>query len=87
MTDLSIDPTLLKADLIYLCETWVGQNEESMARFELEGYTAHFINVGNGRGIATYSRRDFRHQQDVKEDDFQITKFSNGNMDSIHIYR
>ena len=87
MRDLSIDPTLLKSDLIHLCETWVSQDQESMARFELEGYTAHFINVGNGRGIATYSRGDFHHQQDVKEDDFQITKFSNGNMDSIHIYR
>ena len=87
MADLSIDPTMLKADLIHLCETWVGQDQESMARFELEGYTAHFINVGNGRGIATYSRGDFHHQQDVKEDNFQITKFSNGTMDSIHMYR
>ena len=85
MRDLSIDPTLLRADIIHLCETWVGQ--ESMARFELEGYTAQFINVGNGRGIATYSRRDFHHQQDVKEDNFQITKFNSGTMDSIHIYR
>ena len=85
MRDLSIDPTLLRADIIHLCETWVGQ--ESMARFELEGYTAHFINVGNGRGIATYSRGDFHHQQDIKEDNFQITKFGNGTMDSIHIYR
>ena len=87
MRDLSIDPTLLKADIIHLCETWVCQDQESTARFELEGYTAHFINVGNGRGIATYSRGDFHHQQDVKEDDFQITKFSNGTLDSIHIYR
>ena len=87
MADLSIDPTMLKADLIHLCETWVSQDLESMARFELEGFTAHFINVGNGRGVATYSRGNFHHQQDVKEDDFQITKFSNGIMDSIHIYR
>ena len=87
MVDLSIDPTLLKADIIHLCETWVGQDQENMTRFELEGYTAHFINVGNGRGIATYSRGHFHHQQDVQEDNFQITKFSNGNMDSIHMYR
>ena len=87
MRDLSIDPTLLKADIIHLCETWVGQDQETTARFELEGYTAHFINVGNGRGIATYSRGDFHHQQDVKEENFQITKFGNGTLDSIHIYR
>ena len=87
LADLSIDPTMLKADIIHLCETWVGQDQENMTRFELEGYTAHFINVGNGRGIVTYSRGDFYHQQDVKEDNFQITKFCKGNMDSIHIYR
>ena len=87
MADLSIDPTLLKADIIHLCETWVSQDLESMARFELEGFTAHFINVGNGRGIATYSRGDFHHRQDVKEENFQITKFGNGTLDSIHIYR
>ena len=87
MADLSIDPTMLKADLIHLCETWVSQDLESMARFELEGFTAHFINVGNGRGIATYSRGDFHHRQDVKEENFQITKFGNGTLDSIHIYR
>ena len=87
MADLSIDPTLLKADIIHLCETWVSQDQENMTRFELEGFTAHFINVGNGRGIATYSRGHFHHQQDVQEDNFQITKFSNDNMDSIHIYR
>ena len=87
MRDLSIDPNLLRADIIHLCETWVGRDQESMASFELEGYTAHFINVGNGRGIATYSRGDFHHQQDVKEENFQITKFGNGTLDSIHIYR
>ena len=87
MRDLSIDPNLLRADIIHLCETWVGRDQESMASFELEGYTAHFINVGNGRGIATYSRGDFHHRQDVKEENFQITKFGNGTLDSIHIYR
>ena len=87
MEDLRIDPTLLKADIIHLCETWVSQEQEGAAVFELEGYTANFVSVGNGRGIVTYSKGNFRHQQDIKEDNFQITKFSNGNMDSIHIYR
>ena len=55
--------------------------------FELEGYTAKFVSVGNGRGLVTYSRGNFQHKQDVKEDDYQITKFSDANMDSIHLYR
>ena len=87
MEDLRIDPTLLKADIIHLCETWVSPDQEGDGVFELEGYTTNFVSVGNGRGIVTYSRGNFQHQQDVKEDNFQMTKFSEDNMDSIHIYR
>ena len=87
MEDLKIDPTLLKADIIHLCETWVSPEQEGEGVFELEGYTAKFVSVGNGRGLVTYSRGNFQHQQDVKEDNFQMTKFSETTMDSIHIYR
>ena len=87
MVDIRIDQTLLKADIIHLCETWVSPEQEGAGMFELEGYMAHFVSVGNGRGIVTYSKSSFQHQQDVKEDNYQITKFSQANMDSIHIYR
>ena len=87
MEDIRIDPTLLKADIIHLCETWVSPEQEGAGVFELEGYTTNFVSVGNGRGIVTYSRGNFHHQQDVKEDNFQMTKFSETTMDSIHIYR
>ena len=87
MEDIRIDPTLLKADIIHLCETWVSEEQEGAGVFELEGYTANFVSVGNGRGLVTYSKGNFQHQLDVKEDDFQITKFSEATVDSIHIYR
>ena len=87
MEDIRIDPTLLKADIIHLCETWVSPEQEGEGVFELEGYTANFVSVGNGRGIVTYSKGNFLHQQDVKEENFQITKFSEATTDSIHIYR
>ena len=87
MEDIRIDPTLLKADIIHLCETWVSPEQEGEEVFKLDGYTTNFVSVGNGRGIVTYSRGNFHHQQDVKEDNFQMTKFSETTMDSIHIYR
>ena len=87
MEDIRIDPTLLKADIIHLCETWVSQEQEGSGVLELEGYTANFVSVGNGRGLVTYSKGSFQHKQDVKEDDFQMTKFSQATVDSIHIYR
>ena len=67
--------TLNKADIIHLCETWVSPEQEGGGCFDLEGYTANFVSVGNGRGLVTYSKGNFQHQMDVKEDDFQITKF------------
>ena len=87
MADLRIDHTLLKADIIHLCETWIHPNQEGQAQFQLEGFTAHFVNVGNGRGLATYTRGEFMHQEDRVNEDCQITKFSSGSIDSIHIYR
>lgn len=87
MEDLKIDPTLLRADLIHLCETWVSPDLEGAGVLELEGYVSNFVSVGNGRGLVTYTRGNFQHDQDVKEKDYQITKFRGTSADSIHIYR
>ena len=87
MEDLRIDPTLLKADIIHLCETWLQPDQEGAAQLQLEGYTAHFVSVGNGRGLATYSKGDFVHQEDRVNQNWQMTKFSSDSLDSIHIYR
>ena len=87
MADLRIDPTLLKADVIHLSETWLQPDQEGEAQFQLEGFAAHFVSVGNGRGLATYSKGDFLHQEDRVNQNWQITKFSSDTIDSIHIYR
>ena len=84
MEDLRIDPTLLKADIIHLCETWIHPNQEGATQFQLEGFTAHFVSVGDGRGLATYSKGEFIHQEDRVD---QNWKFSSDGVDSIHIYR
>ena len=87
MEDLRIDPTLLKADVIHLCETWIHANQEGQAQFQLDGYTAHFVSVGDGRGLATYTRGAFIHQEDRVDGNWQMTKFSSETTDSVHIYR
>ena len=87
MADLRIDSTLLKADIIHLCETWIHPDQEGQAQFQLDGFTAHFVSVGDGRGLATYTRGAFIHQEDRVNENCQITKFSSDAVDSIHIYR
>ena len=102
MKDLKIDPTILKADIIHLCETWVTMEQEGADLFQLYGFTmdqvaadkyhldgfsADFVSVGHGRGIVTYSRGTFQHAEDRKNTDYQMTKFKAPNVDSIHVYR
>jgi exonuclease III len=85
--DVRIDPTLLKADIIHLCETWVSEEVEGADLFQLVGYQANFVSVGNGRGLVTYSKEGFQHREDRRHEDYQITKFSSVTIDSIHVYR
>ena len=47
----------------------------------------HNVMLCNGRGLVTFSKGDFIHQEDRVEENFQITKFSSNRIDSIHIYR
>ena len=87
MDDLAADHTLLKADIIHICETWLTQPEEDQARLQLDGYQSFFVSVGPGKGLVTYSKSSFEHVCDVKTPNIQMTKFSSVNLDSIHVYR
>ena len=54
----------------------------------MKGYDSHFISIGNGKGIATYYKSDMvQHQQDVKETNMQVTKFTSPDLDIINVYR
>ena len=87
MEDLRVDPTLKKADLIHICESWVTENEEDEGQLQLQGYRSFFVSVGAGKGLVTYSKAGFEHVRDVKTPNYQITMFSSDHLDSIHVYR
>ena len=87
MESVKVDPTLLKADVIHLCETWVSPDHDEREMFQLDGFRARFVSVGKGKGLVTYTRNTFIHSQDIKAADYQVTKFSNSVIDSIHLYR
>ena len=51
-------------------------------------YELHLNSKGNGKGVATYYRKDlFRHDSDIKEDYMQLTKFTSQMLDIIMLYR
>ena len=84
--DVLCDPTLLKADIIHLCETWLIPDQD-LACFKIPGYQSNFLNIGPGRGVVTFFKDTFKLVQNVAKDDYQITVFASDTLYSIHIYR
>ena len=84
--DILADDTLKEADIIHLIETSLDTMEE--VQFTIPGYSQHYINVGNGKGIASFFKDNvFKHEQDYVENSMQITKFSSKSLDVINVYR
>ena len=85
-SDVQEDVKIMEADIIHLNETSLQENEGNT--FKLRGYKKYMINVGNGKGIATYFKDEaFNHEQDIKELYMQVTKFSTIDVDVINVYR
>lgn len=45
------------------------------------------MNQGNGKGIATYCKKDFVLTGEFSNEKFQMSKFSTGNVHVINVYR
>ena len=85
--DIKTDDKLFKADIIHLVETSLTK-EDYIEEFTLDGYSEAFINIGNGKGIATYyDDMKVKPIEEVKMDKYQITKFQHKALDIINIYR
>ena len=73
-SDVLADPTLHKAELIHLSETWV-KPEEDLNRFQLPGYTVRFLSIGEGKGIVTYSTDIFKLKDEAMKAKHQIVRY------------
>jgi hypothetical protein len=84
--DIGTDNMILKGDIIHLIETSLEDNEESP--LILLDHEYHLTSVAKGKGIATYYKASvFKHQEDFKTANMQITKFSSENLDVMNVYR
>ena len=87
MEHIREDPVVGQSDIICLSETWLHSDGRD-DKLEINGYQLHTNIVGNGRGLATYFKNSqFKHQCDVKETTFQLTKLTSNNVDVISVYR
>merc|ERR1712082_127105 len=84
---ISDDPVLACNDVICFSETWL-KNHEDESSLQLEGFKLHTVNVGHGKGLATYFKdKTFQQCFDATNNDLQCTKLTSKSMDVISIYQ
>ena len=81
------DQKLLNADLIQVQETSLFTDELGHTSCQIPGYNGHFASVGNGKGVAAYTRRSMEFDC-IKEPNFQISMLRGGaGVDILNVYR
>ena len=87
--DIRADPVLMQSDVLLVQETWLETCEEEQEQYQLEGYEAHFVSPGRGKGIATYIKGGVKCQclRTYEEPNIQMTKVDTEKVDIIAVYR
>ena len=83
---ISNDDKIWLGNIVHLSEISLNKDMDTERR-QKEGYEAHFCLVGYGKGLATYVKNQFDHDEDIIETNLQITKFTSDEVDSISCYR
>ena len=88
LRDIRKDWKLQNGNVLHILETSLPMDADT-EDITIHGYNGRFINIGNGKGMATFIRDDVisEHKQDVVKPSLQITKFSVEGLDSISVYR
>ena len=87
IADMRRDHKLLNADLMQIQETSLFTDELGHSSCQIPGYNGNFASVGNGKGVAAYTKKimDFNC---IKETNFQISTLrGEGGVDIINVYR
>ena len=87
--DVRRDPLLQQADILFVQETWLAEEEEKEEVYQLEGYTGTFASAGAGKGIGLYVREGTpacsRHTFSLPH--MQIVRICLAGLDIISVYR
>ena len=85
--DILSDEILMKSDVICLQETWL-DDDTLRDDLEITNYELHLNSQGKGKGIAIYFKKEsLRHQIDIKEENFQLSKFTSDVIELVVLYR
>ena len=85
--DVNSDDKIKKADVLLLQETSLDRNCDT-TNFAVEGFTeSNFIQISNGRGIASFVKVNTLGRETIEESDMQMEKLSLEKVDIIQVYR
>ena len=85
--NITSDLSLQQSDLLILAETWIQGNTDSSSKYKLRDYNTHLNSTGKGRGLALFSKPNYKKIIDHNEKNIDITKIESKDMDVIAIYR
>ena len=81
------DRSLLHSDVMILMEIWLEDNDDD-SPYTLPGYEKDLNKRGRGKGIATYYKnRIFKHEININQDGFSLSKITSNDLDIIGVYR
>ena len=81
------DDRLQMADVLHLQETWIDPNDDRDTTISPR-YQSCFVNVGRGKGVASYyTTRDSETSNVHRNDNFQVLKLTVRGVDLINVYR
>ena len=84
---MSSDLRLMNGDIVQIQETSV-TDQNDVDHLEFADHRINFINVGLGKGVATFVKNDFEYKkEEIAEEKLQIMKITSKNLDSINVYR
>ena len=86
IADMRMDQKLLNADLIQVQETSLFTDELGHTSCQIPGYNGYFGSVGNGKGVAAYTKKSMDFDC-IKGTNFQVSTLRGGGVDIINVYR
>ena len=88
LRDIRKDEKLLEANVIHILETSLPSQSDT-SNITIEGYIGNYINIANGKGIASFCREDTQivKLKEIREHTLQIVKYDIHGIESIAIYR
>ena len=87
LKDLTTDLRLMKGDIVHVQETSITEENET-DQLEFENHKINFINVGLGKGVATFVSKKIEYsKEETAQEKLQIMKISLEDLVSLNVYR